>query len=295
VDWRSLAQDFCDRRRRATFVVDAEARVVVCNASVETQLGWRRDELIGRAIADLCDEDEGPRVRAHLADVGAGGSSRLRVSMRARDGAGWDLVLGLRAIGTSGDQVVLATVVSATRLPARQAANDADFDLEFDVAVRGERFGEIVSVARGRAMVPRLQVGEICYRALGHDHPCTGCPAASAAHGRSASVIRTRTNKHAVLLATAHQLDERVVRVRALRVSSGLFAGFLQARAAELAEDAALSPREREVLGYMLLGRTARDTATLLGITERTAKFHHANVLAKLGADSRHDLLRLML
>jgi DNA-binding NarL/FixJ family response regulator len=64
---------------------------------------------------------------------------------------------------------------------------------------------------------------------------------------------------------------------------------------AELVAQARLTEREREVLDLLLLGRTHEDIAQLLGISERTSKFHQANLLSKLGAESRLDLLRLFL
>lgn len=77
---------------------------------------------------------------------------------------------------------------------------------------------------------------------------------------------------------------------------------YLQLRAAaatgrreELLAHAGLTDREREVLDLLLLGRTHGDIATVLGITERTSKFHQSNLLAKLGAESRLDLMRLLL
>jgi DNA-binding CsgD family transcriptional regulator len=63
----------------------------------------------------------------------------------------------------------------------------------------------------------------------------------------------------------------------------------------ELIAAARLTVREREVLDLLLLGRTHDDIAIVLGITERTSRFHQANLLAKLGAESRMDLIRLFL
>jgi len=48
------------------------------------------------------------------------------------------------------------------------------------------------------------------------------------------------------------------------------------------------------VLELLVLGRTAREIAALLSVTERTARFHTANVLDKLGASSRADLIRVL-
>jgi len=68
-----------------------------------------------------------------------------------------------------------------------------------------------------------------------------------------------------------------------------------RARLEELVKQKGLSPRERQVFELVLLGRTAADIGAVLGITARTAKFHVANLLAKLGAESRADLLRVLL
>jgi DNA-binding NarL/FixJ family response regulator len=56
---------------------------------------------------------------------------------------------------------------------------------------------------------------------------------------------------------------------------------------------AELTTRECAVLDLILLGRGHGDIAHVLGISERTSRFHLTNLLAKLGAESRHDLLRL--
>ena len=66
-------------------------------------------------------------------------------------------------------------------------------------------------------------------------------------------------------------------------------------RRTEIMVQARLTEREREVLELLLLGRTHEDIAHVLGISERTSKFHQSNLLVKLGAESRLDLMRLFL
>jgi DNA-binding NarL/FixJ family response regulator len=78
-------------------------------------------------------------------------------------------------------------------------------------------------------------------------------------------------------------------RYRALRAASSKSSS----KREEVIARANLTPREREVLELLLLGRIHEDIAQMLGISERTSKFHQANLLAKLGAESRHDLVRL--
>jgi DNA-binding CsgD family transcriptional regulator len=76
---------------------------------------------------------------------------------------------------------------------------------------------------------------------------------------------------------------------------AGTLSAALDRRVAQLARSAALSPREHEVLQLLLLGRNCAEIGIALQITARTARFHQTNLLDKLGAESRHDLVRLLL
>ena len=74
----------------------------------------------------------------------------------------------------------------------------------------------------------------------------------------------------------------------------------LRVEAAAPAADAAapaarLSPREREVLGLMVEGAPNKAIARALGIAVRTAKFHVAAVLLKLGARNRGEAVAIAL
>jgi DNA-binding NarL/FixJ family response regulator len=48
-----------------------------------------------------------------------------------------------------------------------------------------------------------------------------------------------------------------------------------------------LSPREREVLRLMMDGRSNKEIASALKVTERTVKFHVTSIFNKLGAENR--------
>jgi DNA-binding CsgD family transcriptional regulator len=48
-----------------------------------------------------------------------------------------------------------------------------------------------------------------------------------------------------------------------------------------------LTPREHEVLGWLLAGKTNRDIATILGASPRTVEKHLEHVYAKLGVETR--------
>jgi len=63
----------------------------------------------------------------------------------------------------------------------------------------------------------------------------------------------------------------------------------LASAAPELQEDAALTPRELEVLSLLAQGLGNRLIARALDISVHTAKYHVASLLAKLGARSRTE------
>jgi len=56
--------------------------------------------------------------------------------------------------------------------------------------------------------------------------------------------------------------------------------------------EATLTPREREVMAWVVDGRRNKQIATELGIVEKTIKVHRARVMEKMRADSLADLVR---
>jgi len=58
---------------------------------------------------------------------------------------------------------------------------------------------------------------------------------------------------------------------------------------------AALSPREREVLGGLVAGRANKQIAFDLGISPRTVEIYRANLMDKMRAGSLSDLVRMAL
>jgi len=54
-----------------------------------------------------------------------------------------------------------------------------------------------------------------------------------------------------------------------------------------------LSPRQREILTLVAAGRTSKEIAGELGISESTVNWHISNVFGRLGASSRAEAVAL--
>jgi FixJ family two-component response regulator len=54
-----------------------------------------------------------------------------------------------------------------------------------------------------------------------------------------------------------------------------------------------LTPRENEILRYVVTGMLNKQIALKLGIAEKTVKVHRGRVMEKLGVDSVAELVRL--
>ena len=53
-------------------------------------------------------------------------------------------------------------------------------------------------------------------------------------------------------------------------------------------EDVRLTPREKEVLLWCLLGKSSWDISRIVGCTEAGVNFHFSNLRRKFGVSSRH-------
>ena len=134
-----------------------------------------------------------------------------------------------------------------------------------------------------------------CHRVLhGRETPCEPCPLPSGGGPRNVVNLRSKTN-YEVMTATRSEADSARVRVSVRRFPVETLSALLQAKRETLAARAALSLRVRDVFRRLVEGRTLDEIAEELEITQRTVKFHQSNLLQKLGADSRNDLMRLIL
>jgi len=81
-------------------------------------------------------------------------------------------------------------------------------------------------------------------------------------------------------------IDEALTRARANQSAQQR-----RKRSANLLSE--LTPREREVMELVVLGRHNRDIGPALGISVRTVEVHKARLMSKLGVDNVADLVRI--
>jgi DNA-binding CsgD family transcriptional regulator len=145
---------------------------------------------------------------------------------------------------------------------------------------------------------PRTRSGGFCYEAL---HGSRG-PVHRMSGLRRHPTPRPRAERCAPASGTQHYrivevvpIGEERLKVKTIRLTTAVLSELVQAKVDWIAQEGGLTTREAEVLNLLYVGRSSREIAMLLDITERTVKYHQANVLRKIGADSRVDLVRLLL
>ena len=90
--------------------------------------------------------------------------------------------------------------------------------------------------------------------------------------------------------AAPEQIRESVRRVAA---GESVLSSSLTAKLAESIARPRLSKRERQVLPYLANGRSNKEIAQILYISEHTAKAHVRSIMTKLNADSRTQVIAI--
>lgn len=129
-------------------------------------------------------------------------------------------------------------------------------------------------------------------RLYSRSDPCHVCPLL-ANNPPATTTLVTQRDGYAIVSCT--RTSETSSTVVMTKLSTKLLTHLNRGRMRALGRDLKLSQREQRVLEMIRLGAGRETVAEILGITERTVKFHERNLLRKLGAESRADLLRVLL
>jgi len=104
------------------------------------------------------------------------------------------------------------------------------------------------------------------------------------------AVLRAGARGYLLKGATIDEIDRAI---RAIAAGDTYIDPRVASRVIALSRAPRLSPREREVLQLVANGRSNKEIATELGITERTVKFHVTAIFNKLGAENRAQAVTL--
>jgi DNA-binding CsgD family transcriptional regulator len=293
LNWRAVAVRLADRAGEHV-LVDPTLTVRLVSSGLERRLGWPRDAIEGRALADVIvppvhRETATMRMRRAL----EGTLPAFEIHAVARDDAAVILSIETSLLG-SGEGSALLMTVTAVRSDTHAPDDEGD-ELAYDVDVSEDNFGALTNLLKPRTA--SWSAGDTCYRVLyGLTDPCADCPLRQPSTNpwprTLARAVGDRSDLYEVVSAT---LKDGYARVRRRRIAGAVLTLIQDAKLKVLAQAANLSERESQVLHLLLLGRSLADIGFVMGISLRTVKFHQANILEKLGVDSRADLVRLLI
>jgi DNA-binding CsgD family transcriptional regulator len=291
MNWRSVCVHLADRAGECV-LVDRTLTVRLLSLGLERRLGWPRDEVEGRSLVEALVLPEHRVVAtSRLARAFEGTLPVFEMLVVGRDGGALVLAIETAVLGsgnTSGlllDVTSMRTVTEASRAP--------DDEIVYEIDASDARFGALVELHRAHAT--SWTTGDTCYQVLyGRDQPCQDCPmrqpVACPWPRETARTLSGPVDTFEIVSATP---KGEHVRVRIRRIAASVLSMLQEAKLKTLTKAANLSERESQVLHYLLMGRSLADIALIMGITLRTVKFHQANIVEKLGIDSRADLVRL--
>ncbi len=296
VDWRCVVEVLAEMAPHPLLVIGRDGRIRAIWATASEALGWPPKELDGAdATSTLAPPGEGDAMRARLQEALAGRRARDDFEVVSRAGVRLHVTVAITAVGGDADRCLVIAILSVREVSAGNRWR-AQGELTYEVSLKPSEQGRLTRQPEGEQRVFGA-TGELCYdRIYGFSAPCVDCPVRRGANDPWPRVaVRRAPHSNVYHLIRAHQVAPDVALVTVNMLPETSVAALNEAKIRHLADQAGLTERERGVLGCLLLGRSLDEIAEMLGISARTVKFHQQNVLNKLGADSRVDLIRLIL
>ncbi len=287
-----MSASLLERLEQPTFLVDRSGGIHAANSAFARLVGTRSATLEGQPWSSLFGEELGAETRASLI---VQGPTEVRVlSGRLFESPHW-ITLHLMPASQEGCGMVIAQVIEAT--PASTTPRSVQCE-SYVVSSSRHSLGMLLSTEHGTLeSEEHHRSGPFCYEALiGAAGPCTGCPVFDATQrGPARRALPPASGTLHYRIVEVAPMGEERLKVKSIRLTTAVLSELVQAKVDWIAQEGALTAREAEVLNLLYVGRSSREIAMLLDITERTVKYHQANVLRKIGADSRVDLVRLLL
>ncbi len=289
-DWAAIAETVADEQRRPVLVLDGRGFIRLINRMGAELLGVSRgNQLVGRHFRELFVN---PCNREQFKGAVRGAFRSAERELRTADGRLVQVLVDLAPVGRGKRKGLIVTVMTATPVRGEGLPEDLDYEISTDLS----DFGRLQRVLPSSGQALHL-VGRLCYEVLMNAKtPCNDCPALRPSNGWPRVTVRSaRDGRGTYEVVTAMPHGRSLLRVKVRQFTNEMLAAVFDARVVGLADQADLTERERSMLKYLVMGRHISDIATIMGISLRTVKFHQANILRKLGADSRIDLMRLVM
>jgi DNA-binding CsgD family transcriptional regulator len=288
MDWSAVALLIAEQAGLPALVLGSQGEILLVTPAAAQAFGVGFESVGGNWVERHVVATAVGSARWHLEKALAGALRKLEIPVRTAHGAAL-ACFDARPFGGDDDRGLLLVLERLTPIAREETSTEYDY--------------EVTGIEAGRMLLKKLwrpgfeaRPGEgSCFQALhGRATPCDHCPLlGSQADQRPGVVVRSRPPHDYVVTSVIQQGDDTArVSVRSLTMTS--LAAVLQAKLDDLAARARLSKRERAVFGRLMDGCGVDEIAGALEISPRTVKFHQANVLQKLGADSRADLMRLV-
>lgn len=287
-----LVEMMLERESQPAVIVSRKGRIVLENAAMAALFGVPRGRSRGASFpVTWSGEDE--ETLAVVNRLLESTDAEARVVCREPGGGRRPVRLELQALGKKFLLVRVVWLFGGESGVSFDSVPPAEVDLV--ISAQEKDFGRVLSVAFVGGVAQQVS-DRRCYE-LTQVVACAGvqCPmlkggkALCAGSNVYPSVV---AGCYDVINVAPHGQGRALVSCR--RVSGEVVEKLIAARIQRQAAEAKLTEREREVLSYLLIARSAREIAKLLGISPRTVKFHQENLLRKLGAESRQDLLRIL-
>jgi DNA-binding CsgD family transcriptional regulator len=290
MDWSAVALQLAERASIPAVLLSPQGEVLLVTPAAERALGWSYDSVGSSWIDRFVVHAAAAAARWFLEKTLSGAVRRFEIEILTPNGPATASFESCPVGSDDGRGVLLLLekVVTASR-----NAPSADYDYEVrDIDAGSFTLGSLWALGAER----RRESGK-CYEVLyGRSSPCEQCPLRIPERDSTArAVVRPAASPGEFLLTTARTTGADSARLSVRHLSMASFSTILNAKLDELSQRAQLSKRERDVLGHLIYGHPLDEIASTLSISQRTVKFHQTNLLQKLGADSRSDLMRLVL
>lgn len=289
LDWRALAEAVAHGDPFPTLIVDRSGLVQLANRAAARLLGRGGGASMERGLLDGAAEP----LEEWLRRVFRGAERKGEICLRGASGAFLICTVEVRTFGVEPAAALLRVVEVREHHEAAPISAGADFDYAVMIA---PVFGVLLRITSLGVEQRPTPTDRPCHVELhGRTTPCADCPVLLGDGASGPTVRRLPRQEEAYQVVSVRSAARGIAEVSVRHVDGPALSGLIGARIGEVARLSGLSDREREVLRYLFMGRQLSDIASILGISARTVRFHQGNLMRKLGADSRVDLIRLLL